>query len=78
MTTSPDLKSIKGKIVWVDLEGGFWGVIDDEGNKYVPTEPLDPTFLKDGVQISADVEPVVMFGTTMWGQHARFHTIGLR
>lgn len=29
-------KTIKGTIVWNDLEGGFWGIVDDKGNEWLP------------------------------------------
>ncbi len=67
--------SIRGRVVRVELEGGFWGVIDAEGNRYVPIAPLDSQFLKDGLPIEAEIELVTMFSTTMWGKHARFHSI---
>lgn len=59
----------------MDLEGGFWGVIDDAGNKYVPIEPLDEHLLKDGQRISGEIELVTVFSSTMWGKHVRFHRI---
>lgn len=67
--------SIRGRIVRVELEGGFWGVIDSEGNRYVPIAPFDAKYLQDGLKIEATIELVTMFSTTMWGKHARFHSI---
>lgn len=29
-------KTIKGTVVRNDLEGGFWGVVDEEGNEWLP------------------------------------------
>ena len=67
--------SIEGKVVRVELEGGFWGVIDSAGNRYVPIDPLERPFLGNGLSISADIELVTVFSATMWGKHARFHKI---
>jgi hypothetical protein len=62
---------IEGKISYQDLEGGFWGIISSEGNKYVPIEKLPEIFRVDGLEISAELEEVLVLGTTMWGQHVR-------
>ena len=66
---------IKGKITYQDLEGGFWGIIGTDGNKYVPIERLPDHIRVDGLAIQADVEPVHMMGTTMWGKHVRIVSI---
>ncbi|MAT55861.1 MAG: hypothetical protein D6816_07605 [Bacteroidetes bacterium] len=29
-------KKINATIVWNDLEGGFWGIIDENGNEWLP------------------------------------------
>ena len=70
--SSMESMSLVGKIVRVELEGGFWGFIDDSGNRFVPIDPFERSFLKDGLRISADLELVTVFSTTMWGKHARF------
>ena len=67
--------TIRGKVVRVELEGGFWGVVDSEGNRYVPISPFLPEIQKDGLNILAHIELVTVFSTTMWGKHARFHSI---
>ena len=59
---------IKGTISFQELEGGFWGIIGSDGNKYVPIEPLPDNIRVDGLAVQADVEPVHMLGTTMWGK----------
>lgn len=70
--SSTESMSLAGKIVRVELEGGFWGFIDDSGNRYVPIDPFERSFLKDGLRISADLQLVTVFSATMWGKHARF------
>ncbi|MGQ9623435.1 MAG: hypothetical protein ACUVTO_08430 [Candidatus Caldatribacteriaceae bacterium] len=34
--TTPETISFTGQIVYVDLEGGFWGIIADSGAHYEP------------------------------------------
>jgi len=66
---------IKGTVTYQDFEGGFWGIIDEEGNKFVPIGRLPERLRIDGMKVRADVEPVQMFGTTMWGTHVQVTSI---
>ena len=66
---------IKGNVSYQDLEGGFWGIIDSAGNRYVPVEGLPSECLVDGIAIIAEVEPVEMLGTTMWGSYVKVSSI---
>ncbi len=68
---------IEGKITFQDLEGGFWGIISSDGKKYVPIERLPEDFRIDGLAIRADVEEVLVLGTSMWGKHVRVVSIVL-
>ncbi|GMQ81820.1 MAG: hypothetical protein BMS9Abin05_1256 [Rhodothermia bacterium] len=69
---------IEGKITYQDLEGGFWGIIGSGGDKYVPIEHLPEEVQVDGLEISANVEPVQLLGTTMWGTHVKVTSISAR
>ena len=69
--------TINGRVSYQDIEGGFWGIIGSDGSKYVPVEPLPDAFRKDGLRITAEIETVHMFGTTMWGAHIRIVSICL-
>lgn len=68
---------IEGKITFQDLEGGFWGIISSDGKKYVPIERLPEDFRVDGLKIRANVEEVLVLGTSMWGKHVRIISIVL-
>lgn len=39
-----------GQIVWVDLEGGAWGMVADDGGKYLPLG-LPASFQEDGLRV---------------------------
>lgn len=30
------MKEISGTIVFEDIEGGFWGIVDENNNRYIP------------------------------------------
>lgn len=60
---------IEGILQHQDIEGGFWGIIADDGAKYVPVEPLADEWLREGLHVTADVRPANVLGTTMWGTY---------
>jgi hypothetical protein len=59
-------KTITGKIVYQDLEGGFWGIIDQAGNQWMPVNM--PEQLKyPGKKVEVVIKEVDMMTTSMWG-----------
>jgi hypothetical protein len=59
---------IKGKVVYVDLSGGFWGIVSEDGQQFDPVNEIPEAFRKDGLEISAKVKPSPGFSIRMWGQ----------
>lgn len=56
-----------GSVTFVDLEGGFYGIIGDDGERYLPLN-LAPDYEVDGLRIAFDYEPVKDTSTIqMWG-----------
>jgi hypothetical protein len=56
-----------GRIQYQDLEGGFWGIVADDGRKFDPIE-LDEKFHKDGLRVIFEAEPDTdRMSTRMWG-----------
>ncbi|MFO7447282.1 MAG: hypothetical protein R6W90_13010 [Ignavibacteriaceae bacterium] len=47
---SCDDEMTTGTVVYMDLEGGFYGIVDDEGNKYNPTN-LTEEFREDSLRV---------------------------
>jgi len=59
---------ITGKIQRVNLEGGFFGIAGDDGQKYDPIN-LKDEFKKDGLAVKFTVkEKTGMVGIHMWGK----------
>ncbi len=56
-----------GHIEYQDLEGGFWGIVADDGRKFDALN-LEPSFQKEGlpVRFEAKLETDRM-STRMWG-----------
>ncbi len=58
---------IKGRIVWQDLESGFWGIIDEDGRQWRPNS-LPAAFQRDGAEVRVKAERSEEgFSMFMWG-----------
>jgi hypothetical protein len=70
---------VQGKVKYLDFEGGFWGIVGDDGKEYRPVAM--PEQLKhDGEAIEVTVRSVDEgMSIHMWGEPVKivaFHTIG--
>jgi hypothetical protein len=67
----PTGRQITGTVKRINLEGSFYGIITDDGQKYDPVN-LPDAFQQDGVRIKAHVEPLEgQVSVHMWGTLAR-------
>jgi hypothetical protein len=65
------LQVVTGTIRFIDAEGGFYGIVTDDGKKLDPVN-LPQEFRKDGLRISARVEPLQdRVSMRMWGTPVR-------
>ena len=56
-----------GTVRHQSLEGGFWGIIADDGRRFDPME-LDAAYQKDGLRVRFEATPETdMMSTRMWG-----------
>ncbi len=65
---SQEVVEFLGKVMHVSIEGGFWGLISDEGAKYDPGT-LPPSYREEGLRVRVKAKilrDVVTF--RMWGQ----------
>ncbi|AEE53973.1 MAG TPA: hypothetical protein PLC89_29105 [Haliscomenobacter sp.] len=60
-------KKIKGKVVYLELEGGIWGIVDDKGRDWMPVNmPFE--IMKDGLIVEVEAQKVSDFMSgAMWG-----------
>ena len=63
-----------GTIHYEDLEGGFYGIIADNGERYLPVN-LDDTFKSDGLRVNFSAYPASVSTISMWGTPVRLVTI---
>ena len=70
-TTSPARINTTGTVRFQDMEGGFWGIIADDGRKFDPMG-LDAKFQKDGLRVRFEAAPDPdRMSTHMWGTIVR-------
>jgi hypothetical protein len=66
---------ITGKVTFVDLSGGFWGIEGDDGQKYNPLDSLPSSYRKKGLRVKAEVSPAKAFSIFMWGRNVNIDKI---
>lgn len=63
----PETLTILGFIKYVELEGGFFGIMTEDGTKYFP-EYLEQDFKQDGLGVRVQAKPQEqILGIQMWG-----------
>ncbi len=70
------MKQLEGTLSYHDLEGGFWGLSDADGNRYVLLDGLPDSLKKDGLCVEATVESAHVLGTAMWGTYV--HVVSVK
>jgi hypothetical protein len=61
--------NITGKIQKIDLEGGFWAIIDiNTQKKYLPDEELPIDFQKNDLLVQLTFEPSAKSSVYQWGR----------
>lgn len=61
-----DVISFKGRVVYLSLEGGFWGIISDGGQRYDPLV-LPEQFQIEGLRVAGKVRRRNVAHFHMWG-----------
>lgn len=68
-TSAPSENQISttGTIRFQEIEGGFWGIVADDGRKFDPMG-LDAKFQKEGLRVRFEATPDSdRMSTHMWG-----------
>ncbi len=74
----PAVITFKGEMVFIDLEGGFFGIVDEGGNRYDPVN-LPPELAVDGLPVTVRGQPLPeAVGFHMWGTRIRIISIEMR
>ncbi len=59
---------ITGATTFVDVEGGFWGILGDDGIPYHPVNGFPEAFQVESLRIKASVKPYDGVSVFMWGK----------
>lgn len=63
-------KTIQGIVTYQNIETGFWGIIEDNGDKWLIINM--PEQLKyDQVRVNLTIEPIDAMSMAMWGTPAK-------
>jgi hypothetical protein len=65
-TVADDVIQGTGTIRYVDLEGGFYGIVAEDGTKYDPTL-LPDSLREDGLPVRFQLKEKDVLTTRMWG-----------
>ena len=65
------MKKIIATVVHLDFEGGFWGLVGDDEQQWLPVDPLPESVHEDGLKVEAEIEPVEAVSFAMWGKPVR-------
>ena len=64
-----------GTVTYVNLEGGFYGIVGEDGTRYDPVN-LDERYKEDGLRIRFRAEKQEdVAGIRMWGEIVQIHEI---
>ena len=66
---------VRGRVVHEPIEGGFWGIVDEDGERYQPIVDLPPNVRHVVLAVEAVVEPVGLVSLMMWGKTVRVRSI---
>lgn len=67
--------TFSGTATYVDLEGGFWGLVADDGTRYLPLNLPADAALHEGQRVTATVVPVDVATIQMWGTPVQVITL---
>lgn len=68
---------IIGTVTHVEIEGGFWGILGDDGIPYQPADALTEDFQKEGLRVKASTQPSSKMSVYMWGRMVEITSIEL-
>jgi hypothetical protein len=66
--------TIQGTVTYVELEGGFYGILGEDGHDYFPLE-LDDRFRKDGLRVRFEARKEPALTIQQWGTPVRIVSI---
>lgn len=66
---------VTGTLVFEDLEGGFWGIVSSDGNRYEIENAIPSDLAKAGLKVKAKVEKTGGVSFRQWGYPVKVTSI---
>lgn len=66
-SSSRDVISAEGKVRYISIDGGFYGIITSDGKKYFPLN-LPPAYKVDGLKVRFKAKPKNVATAYGWGK----------
>ncbi|EKE75174.1 hypothetical protein [Gallaecimonas xiamenensis] len=66
--------TIEGKVVFQPMEGGFYGIIDDKGQKWLPLG-LPAEMRRAGLRVKVEASKADVMTIQQWGTPIRINSI---
>lgn len=67
--------TITGILTYQDFEGGFWGILGDDEQKYYPIEGVPASLHQENLQVEAEIESAEVMSFVMWGKPVHLQAI---
>ncbi len=66
---------MKGKVTFQDFEGGFWGIVGEDGGQYLPVDGLPAEARRNGASVDFKFEPARGASLMMWGRPVKLTSL---
>jgi hypothetical protein len=61
-------RTVQARVVFNEAEGGFWGLVTDQGERLLPTEPLPESYQVPDLNVKAHIADTSAVSLQMWGK----------
>jgi hypothetical protein len=66
---------VSGILVYEDLEGGFWGIVGNDGSRYELDENPPKKLAVPGTMVEAELKPAGEVSIKQWGKPVKVVSI---
>ena len=66
---------VSGILVYEDLEGGFWGIVGNDGSRYELDEDPPEKLAVPGTMVEAEVQPSGDVSIRQWGKPVKVRSM---
>lgn len=71
----PKKLNITGKMAYIPLSGGFWGILGENGERFRPVNELPDDYRLEGLPVRVSATEHHGLSIFMWGTQIKIHHI---